>query len=463
MSVSIVKLKSSLSLIAAAATLFAASAVQAAPGDPQGPLFPALDQPTGQQLTPAIARSAAGTSVVVWHDSAVNRIIARRFAGDGAPLDGGFTVAAGTDDEGVNAPDIAVDASGNIVIVWRFRNREGSGFRARRYTADGTAAGSVIAVDAAQPASEHSAPAVAISANGSFAVAFVRGNLRTDRERLQVVDQQVVVERHAADGRVIGNQTIAAQRRATSFDGYFPVFSRFTQAGVGVETGTNDILDVAMDDDGDYAVAWKDQEYVGARVANYPLGSFEPGLVISDLYLRRYGANGLPRGTTRRVAVGAELAIEGYGKTIAGGPRLAMAAGGEMVMSWLTEPRFGNAQPFEIHAQRYSDIGLPRGLDRIYAVSSNPFVKDVPVAINAAGDFALTWGENANAISARLIGSNGEPLSPVVAVGRGNGQFFYDPDIAIDGGGRFVVTWRTLADQTRPGPPTVLLRQFEGR
>src|SRR5437016_3689195 len=71
------------------------------------------------ETAPATASSANGTSVVVWaqkHNDGNRDIIAQLYDASQHPVGGPKTVINSADDE--FSPDVAMDASGNFVIVW---------------------------------------------------------------------------------------------------------------------------------------------------------------------------------------------------------------------------------------------------------------------------------------------------------------------------------------------------------
>lgn len=69
------------------------------------------------------------------------------------------------------APDIAIDASGNYVIVWQGPDSDGSGIFGRRFAADGSALGPEFAVNTTTTGNQDS-PQVAMDAAGRFAISY---------------------------------------------------------------------------------------------------------------------------------------------------------------------------------------------------------------------------------------------------------------------------------------------------
>lgn len=131
---------------------------------------------------PALAMNGGGAFVVVW--DALGRgdvgtgpgglgvgVRARRFAADGTALGLGFTVNAYDPNVVLDRPVVAMDARGGFVAAWEALGLDlhPLGVHARRYGADGKAAGNEFT--AGDPALLQHSPAIAAAADGSFAIA----------------------------------------------------------------------------------------------------------------------------------------------------------------------------------------------------------------------------------------------------------------------------------------------------
>lgn len=130
--------------------------------------IPVATTTSGTQWTPDIAMNATGQSVMAWSGLKFSgavadfKIFAQRFNADGQPAGGELLV---NQDESVDATDpaVAMDGSGNFVVVWLVN---GNVVR-RRFNASGTAFGNQSSVSASGNASE---VAVASQPGGDFLV-----------------------------------------------------------------------------------------------------------------------------------------------------------------------------------------------------------------------------------------------------------------------------------------------------
>jgi hypothetical protein len=121
---------------------------------------------------PDVAMAPGGSFVVVWESAPRGsfEIRARRFDARGSAQGGEIAVSAlGAASQ--RAPRVASDAAGNFVVAWRSNVDGRFEVRARRFTAAGEARGDEIAATAV-PAGEQLAPDVAMDADGDFVLAW---------------------------------------------------------------------------------------------------------------------------------------------------------------------------------------------------------------------------------------------------------------------------------------------------
>jgi hypothetical protein len=135
-----------------------------------------VSQTTGNfRARPVVAMDALGNIVVVWQCDEVGQginVYARRFDADGDPLGGEFrvnTTVAGQQ----QLPDVAVRASGEFVVVWQGggQDGDGDGIFAQRYLADGSPSGGELRVNLGT-AGNQLAPSVGVADDGTTIVAF---------------------------------------------------------------------------------------------------------------------------------------------------------------------------------------------------------------------------------------------------------------------------------------------------
>ena len=144
-----------------------------ASGAPQGPEFRVNAVTTGGQGRSAVAIDRSGNFVVVWtsSDGSTAGISGQRFNAAGAAQGTQFRVNTHTTGYQGN-PDVAMDVDGNFVVAWDDDSAyDGAEFGvfARRFDAAGVALGAQFRVNTHTP-SRQLQPAVAAAADGSFSI-----------------------------------------------------------------------------------------------------------------------------------------------------------------------------------------------------------------------------------------------------------------------------------------------------
>lgn len=129
----------------------------------------------GVQDQPSLAMAADGRFTIAWHGVGAgdfSGVFERRFTADGTPAGSESLVNQDvTDDQ--SYPSVAIDLAGNTVVTWSTRHQDGSdwGVEARRFTAQGTADSDEFAVNTTTAASQlHSQ--VAYLPSGEFLVSW---------------------------------------------------------------------------------------------------------------------------------------------------------------------------------------------------------------------------------------------------------------------------------------------------
>jgi hypothetical protein len=145
-----------------------------ASGAPVGIEFVVNTYTTGDQDDPAIAVDASGDFVVVWtsggQDGDAKGVFGQRYNALGARAGGEFQVNTHTTADQQN-PAVAIDGSGDFVVAWESAGQDGSGVGVfgRRYDSAGSPQGSELQINA-YTTSDQAAPAVAAQKLGDFIV-----------------------------------------------------------------------------------------------------------------------------------------------------------------------------------------------------------------------------------------------------------------------------------------------------
>lgn len=162
-------------------SLLAVFAAEAASG-PFGPakqVSPSLRQWSVYGSRVGLDFGPAGTGIAVWNDSnpatsASDRIFGQRLQADGTPTGTPYVINA-SDIDPVEDASVGIDAQGNSVVVWKRTLATGrSSVRARRFNAAGQALGNEFVVHS-HVASEHYDPAIVVRPDGQFVVAWSSG------------------------------------------------------------------------------------------------------------------------------------------------------------------------------------------------------------------------------------------------------------------------------------------------
>lgn len=322
----------------------------------------------GQQYAPKVATDSRGNFVVVWQGERPGEpskftVLYRRFRNDGTPLDETDRQAPSQNSQfGPSNFDVAMDDTGNFVIVWRddlTGDLEG-GIYGRRF-------------DAA-------------------------GNPR-DAQQFHI-------------------NTITEQEQKN------PV--------------------VAMDEDGDFVVAWQSGSYYGPLTGGNQY----------YIFARRYNSSGQALDSQEFRLTSATVVNQEY-------PCIGMDDQGNFIIAWTNK---SPTSAFEVYGRRYDSTGQPQGNEFLSGPmysSSSSNASPAQVAMGSDRDFALVW-ESSGDIQLRRYSAAGLLLdaSPIVVASKaGDGLNPDDPSVGKDGSGNIIVTWHQLISFA-PIDHNVFVRRF---
>ncbi len=310
------------------------------------------------------------------------------------PIDGEVRVNTFTTSD-QSYSSLAMDDSGDFVVVWQSFAQDASGYGiyAQRYNSAGAAQGGEFRVNNFTTNSQRY-PAVAMDAVGDFVA---------------------VWESAGQDG---------------NFSGVYA--RRYNSAGVPqgaefrVNTFTNlsqEFPSVAVDADGDFVVAWQ---------------SYQDGSGYG-IYAQRYNSAGVPQG--------GEFRVNTYTTQYQTAASVAMDEDGDFVIAWES---FQDGSLNGIYAQRYNSAGVPQGSEFRINAHTTGGQRFPSVAMDATGDFGITWHSAAQdgsgyGIYARRYDSSGVPQGTEFAVNTFTTSEQGLPSVAMDDAGDFVVAWHSSA------------------
>jgi hypothetical protein len=247
----------------------------------------AADSGNTNQQTPDVAMADDGRFVAVWADS--GEIFAQRYAADGSPQGGEISVPRfGPNSDPRSNPVVGMDDDGDFAVAWEANYGAGFGFYYgseivfHRFDAAGNAVGSGVRATQDSDGSNfnQNAPDIALDADGDIAIAwegnYANGNPDLTSYRLFNATSGAATGILVAPDTTTGQHVTPSVGRAGTGEfviGWRYVGSneirarRFGAGGsplavpLSVATGTLGPLgnpSVAVDDDGDFAIAWED-------------------------------------------------------------------------------------------------------------------------------------------------------------------------------------------------------------
>ncbi len=302
---------------------------------PQGSEFRVNTTTVFAQFAPDVAMDDDGDFVVTWasyQDGNTSDIYAQRFTASGTPLGGEFRVNTVTDGIQSN-PAIAMDRSGNFVITWK--NSDDQGDRlivARMYDRQGVPLSGQFQVNTSAPIDY---PDVAMNSHGAFVICWTGGD---------GANQGIVAQLYAGGGSKIG--------------GEIPVNT--------VTTSSQDLSAVAMDESGDFVIAWQSNGQDGS---------------LYGIYAQRFNAFGQKQA--------GEIPVNTFLSGEQRGPTIAMDADGDFVVAWTSDGQDGDRGG--VYAQKFDESGL-RHEAEFRVNSTTTGTQFIPaVAMSKQGNFIVSW------------------------------------------------------------------------
>ena len=275
-----------------------------AAGNPLGGEFQVnTNPPTYLGTPPTVATAPTGQFVVAWqshiHDGSAFGVFAQRYDAAGNTVGGEFQVNTYTTGD-QTGPVAAVDAAGNLVIVWFSLLQDGSGWGlyGQRYDAAGIPQGPEFAINA-YTTSHQFLHDVATDAAGNFVVAWHSEGQDGD-------SGGIFARRFDAAGAPLGGELQVNTHT----------------------TGDQSRPDVGVDADGSFAVVWRSPHDGDGQ----------------GIFGRRYDTTGTP--------VGGEFMVNGFTPHDEDSPAVEHNGNGTFVVVW-----DGERLDREIFAQRYEETG----------------------------------------------------------------------------------------------------------
>lgn len=346
------------------------------------------------QILPALGLDSDGNAVFVWQaegqQGSGSDVFGRRMNSDGswASVDSRINT---TKTRPQRLPSVAVDGDGAYLVTWQSQHQDGYswGIYRQAYDAAGTPVGGEVIVNH-RVEGPQTAPTASGNTNGNAVVVWL-GNSAT---------HQPSIFAHLFD---LPNIEIAGEMILTSY--------------VGLESGSPA---AAMDYRRQSVVAWESYAEDGSGVGVFAQLLSETGAPVGNRFL-----------VNQNITLGNQ-----------GAPAVARASSGEFVIAWQSEVADG----YDIFARRFLANGDPNG--DIFQVNppSIPGNQKAPtVAIDNSGRFVIAWESDAEDgsrdIMAQCYSPDGQFVGDAFRVNEETALDQYDPAIAMNADGRFVLVW----------------------
>jgi len=489
---------------------------RAGPGDIYAQIYDASGNPTGgnfkvnddegsfKHSQPAIAMDNCGQFVIAWIDYRADslNIYAQAYDSAGNTLGGNFRV--NDDSSAVDQlwPDIALNDSGRLVIVWTdYRDYEEDIF-AQIYAFPSDTVGTNFKINDDAASARQLNPSISLNNAGQFAITWTDyrdGNLNIFAQNFDAdgnttganytVNDDLSPCKHTLPAITMdslggiaicwederyNNPDIYAQRYAPSGDGLDSNFKVHVHGDANQSEPK-----IAVNESGDFAIAWIDYRSGGwdrylqkydsdciAIAANQKINDadhypYESYLAIAmdnlsrcvtvwcdttgaeaDIYAQRYDVDGLPAGPNFRIN-------DDGGGISQDQAAAAMDASGNFLIAWYD---YRDGLQGDIYAQRYDCDGNPIGENiNLSNNAANSWQEEFALAMNDSGFFALVWKDNLDDYNGDIFARRYDPVgTPLGSAFKINDDIGYTiqkhPSIGMDGAGNFIVAWEDNRD-----------------
>jgi len=360
---------------------------------------------SSHQSLPSVAMNATGNDVVVWSSSGQDGsgygVYAQRYNSAGVAQGTEFKVNTYTTGDQISAK-VAMDAAGDFVVTWQSTGQDGSGYGlyAQRYNSSGVAQGAEFRVNTYTTGAQ-SLPSVAMDSAGAFVVTW-QSNLQDGNS------YGIYAQRYSAAGAAQGSE--------------FLVNSYTTNSQLAPA--------VAMDSAGDFVITWSSYTQDGSQYG---------------VYAQRFNSAG--------TAQGSAFEVNTYTTGQQNATSVAMDAGGDFVISWQSSMQDGGG--YGVFAQRYNSTGVAQGSEFQVNTYTTGDQEAPSVAMDSAGDFVIAWQSNAQdgnswGVYAQRYDDTGTAQGSEFRVNTYTTIAQDTAAIAMDAAGDFAIAWQSF-DQDGSG------------
>ncbi|HZE89557.1 MAG TPA: hypothetical protein VE404_08420 [Verrucomicrobiae bacterium] len=339
-------------------------------------------------------------------------------------------------------PSVSADAHGNFVVVWDSYGQDGSsgGIFGQRFDSSGAPVGGEFQINSVT-AGNQVGPDVAMSGLGSFVVVWTSAG--SDGDGFGIVGR-----RFSSSGVPLGGEFQVNTH--TTGDQYYPSVASdaagnfivaWNDLGAGMKVRARRFDALGNARAGEFAVSTATTNYqLNPAVAADPPGNFvvtwqeaPPAAPFVSVAARRFNAAGAP--------ITGDILVSAYTGSNELTPDVAVAVDGTFVVVWA---RTGSTDTS--HGQRFSSTGAPFGSPFLVGDSATELAFEPRVAGDPLGNFVVSWSGvdgGGYGVAARLFNSAGLKRGPEFAVNSYTTGRQSSPAALMDTDGNFVVTWRS--------------------
>ncbi len=398
-----------------------------------------------------VALDPLGNFVITWScsqkDGNGSAVVGRQFAADGTPSSAEFIVNTTTSGNQIDA-SVAVDGLGRFVVVWSGNGAgDTDGVFLRRYEPVTTEAGGTAVFQVALATQPVANVTIGLSlSDGTEAslsvpsLTFTAANWNTP----QIVTV-TGLDDSLDDGDVAYSLITAA---ASSAD---PNYNGLTAADValvnlddtdtaGITVSTRDGAETRVNTTtADTQYAWTAKSLATDASGNAVIVWASGGAAPFAIYAQRLDASG--------AKVGPEIQVNTNTTPEQFEPAVAMAANGDFVVVWTSDVQDGDG--YGVYCQRFNSAGVAQGGEfRVNTTTASEQSGPV-VAMDDTGNFVIAWTSYDAATGSdpdvhfQRYNSAGVAQGGETRVNTNTSNYQIDPVIAMNGSGQFVVVWES--------------------
>jgi len=371
-----------------AAVVIALVAAMACPAE-----FQVNTRTSSNQANPVIAADASGNFVVVWNSyfsGRSNEIFGRRFGPDASPIGSEFQINTTTPGN-QKEPSVVTDALGNFVVFWYGPGVSEEDIFGRRFDSYGQPLSDEFGVNS-HTESRQQVPKAAMNAAGACAVVW-----QSDKLGTKPYAYTVSCQLYDGNGLVVGQE----------FEANLLPGCRYP--------------DVAMDDNGNFAIVW--------------LHDNSPNSIMARLY----NADGTARTDSF------EVSTIGFNSITR--PSIAMDWSGGFVVAWDGDPE--RASDDDIHARCYTFDGVAMGEQFVVNTTLAGTQRNPRVAMNDQREFVIVWDSkidpdiNERNIFGQRYDGLGRPIGDEFGINTYAADDQKYPAVAMKDNGEFLTVWQS--------------------